>query len=152
MKIHTLLNREDALEMLKLAEQMHAESPYYNKKPFDKQRLWNLFDASVRNPSRVCMIYAKEGNEFLGGILGQMNEQYFSGQLVASDLGMFIKPEHRGGTTFVKLFKTFEKWAKDSGAKTIVVGHTTGNNTDKAKGMFERLGYSFMGFVFNKEL
>jgi len=152
MKIYTQLTREDALEMLKIAEQMHSESPNFNKYPFDKEKLWSLFDASVRIPAKVCMIYAKEGDEILGGILGHINPQYFSHTLVASDLGMFLKPEDRGGTTFIRMFKAFEQWAKDNKATTIVVGHSTGNNTEKAQGMFKKLGYSFMGYIFNKDI
>jgi hypothetical protein len=152
MKIYTTLTREDALEMLKVAEQMHAESPNYKHKPFDKQRMWNLFDRTVRFPEQACMIYAKEGDEIVGGILGHMNQQYFSGDLVASDLGMFLKPEYRGSTTFVRLFKAFEQWAIDNKATSIIVGHTTGVNTDKSKGIFTRLGYNLMGYVFHKEV
>ena len=152
MKIYTQLTREDALELLKIAEQMHKEAVNYNHKKFDKERLWALFDASVRTPARTCMVYAKDGDEIVGGILGHINNQYFSGDLVASDLGMFIKPEHRGGTTFIRLFKAFEQWAIDNKATSIIVGHTTGVNTEKSKGMFARLGYDLMGYIFHKEL
>jgi len=152
MNIHTKLTREDALAMLEIAEQMHKESPNFQNKPFDRERIWKLFDATVKYPSRFCMIYAKDGDKPIGGILGKITEQYFSGDLVASDFGMFILPEHRGGSCFVRLFKEFEKWSIDNGATSIMVGHTTGVNTENAQGMFLRLGYSLMGYVFNKEL
>jgi len=113
MNIYTKLTRKDALELLVIAEQMHNESPNYQKRLFDKQRIWSLFDNSVKYPGKVCVIFAKDGDEIIGGILGQMNAQYFSGDLIATDLGMFLKPEHRGGTAFVRMFKAFEQWAID---------------------------------------
>jgi hypothetical protein len=150
--IHSSLTREDALELLKIANQMHKTSPNYSDRPFDAQRIWTLFDTSVKHPSKVCVVYAKEGDEIIGGILGHMTPQYFSGDMVASDLGMFLKPEHRGGTAFVRLFKAFERWAVEHKATSIIVGHTTGNNTEKSKSMFTKLGYLFLGYIFQKEL
>lgn len=152
MSIHNKLNREDALEILALAEAMHHEAPSFQNKPFDKHRMWAILDSTLHNPHNVCMIYAKIDGKIVGGILGKISEQFFSGERVASDYGMFILPEYRGSLTFVKMFKAFEDWAVENKAKTIIVGHTTGIETEKAKSLFPRLGYSLMGYIFNKEI
>ena len=151
--IYNKLTREDALDMLVLAKNMHQEAPNFKDKPFDGERMWAIFDASVTNPKNFCCIYAKnEEGKIIGAILGKITEQFFSGDRVASDFGMFVEPAYRGSATFLRMFKSFEQWAKDSDAKMIVVGHTTGIETDKAKELFPRLGYSLMGYIFNKEI
>jgi Acetyltransferase (GNAT) family len=151
--IYTKLTREDALDMLVLAEQMHKEAVNYKGSPFNAQLVWESFDATVLHPTRYSCVYAKnpEG-KIIGAIMGKINEQFFSGDLVASDCGMFILPEYRGSITFVKLFKAFEAWAIENEARSIIVAHTTGINTEKSKDLFPRLGYSLMGYVFNKEI
>ena len=104
------------------------------------------------NPTRLFLTYSKNNGIIEGGILGRISEQYFSDELTASDMAMFIKPAHRGSILFVRLFKNFEKWSKDNKVTSIVIGHTTGINMDKVQGMYTRLGYNSMGYVFNKEI
>jgi Acetyltransferase (GNAT) family len=152
MKLYTKLTKEDALQLLEIGEQFHKEAVHYKGSVFDKERVWKLFDKSVTSPSTTCVVYVKEGEEVVGAIMGSMSARFFSGERVATDLGMFLKPAYRGSSAFLKLFKAFEQWAIDNKAQHIVVGHTTGIEMEVGKTLFPRLGYSLMGYIFNKEI
>lgn len=152
MIIQKKLTREDALKLLELGYQMHQESPNFRNRKYDRERIWKLLDQSLLSPSRVCVLIAKEENTIIGFLVGTMTEQYFSGDLLANDLAMYILPEHRGGRTFFRLLEAFEEWSISNKATAIILGHTTGINLEKSKGLFLKRKYSLMGHIFTKEL
>lgn len=150
--IYTHLMDEDLEQLLDISEQMHQEAPHFKNKKFDRSKMSKILLATKTHPNKMFLTYSKNNGVIEGGILGRISEQYFSDELVAGDMAMFVKPEHRGSILFVRLFKNFEKWSKDNKATSIVIGHTTGINMDKVQGMYTRLGYNTMGYVFNKEI
>jgi len=150
--IYTHLMDEDLQQLLDISEQMHQEAPHFKNKKFDRSKMSKILLATKTHSNRMFLTYSKNNGVIEGGILGRISEQYFSDELTASDMAMFVKPEHRGSILFVRLFKNFEKWSKDNKATSIVIGHTTGINMDKVQGMYTRLGYNSMGYVFNKEI
>ena len=149
--IYTQLMDEDLEQLLTIGEEVVKESPHYRHKKFDRSKLSKVLLATRVHPNKIFITYSKKEGRIEGVILGRISEQYFSDELVASDMVMFVKPEHRGSPLFVRLFKNFEKWSKDNKATSIVIGHTTGINMDKVQGMYTRLGYNTMGYIFNKE-
>lgn len=151
MTLHTTINREDAFQILELGKRMHEESGY-RKVAFNPQKLWDLLDNTLKFPERRFIAYEKRDGVIVGGFLGQINEHYFSDELVATDLAMYVVPELRKSRVFYRMFKEFEAWAKAGGATSIFLGHTTGVDTEKAKPLFEKLGYQTIGYVFNKEI
>lgn len=82
---------------------------------------------------------------------GQLSPEYFSGKTIASDLGMFVRKDHRGSPTFFRMYSEFETWAKQHGAYKIVLYHSTGIEPEKTEKVFSKLGLTKYGSIFDKE-
>ena len=133
--------------MLRLGHLMKMEGTFVNC-DWDEQKLLNLFE----QPNVFCVLAKDAKNEYVAFFLGMVCHQFFGNDLVASDLAMYVHPEHRGGSYFVRMTKEFEIWARNVGAKEIYIGQSTAINIEKTKSMFERLGYQPIGYSAKKEL
>jgi N-acetylglutamate synthase-like GNAT family acetyltransferase len=93
-----------------------------------------------------------ESKEIIGFICGSLNEQFFTKQKFASDMALYVEPEHRGSSAAYRLVKAFEKWANEQGASHIWLGQSVGQNIDETKDFYNRLGYTLSGFNTVKQL
>ena len=134
-------------EMLRLGHLMKIEGAFVNC-DWDEQKLLNLFE----QPNIFCVLGQNEGGEYVSFFLGMVCQQFFGNDWVATDLAMYVHPDYRGGSYFVRMTKEFEIWARNVGAKEIYLGQSTGINIEKTKSMFERLGYQPIGYSAKKEL
>lgn len=146
--IKTQLTREDALQILELGRQLHAESRF-NEQPYDEQRCWTVLDATVRFPEKFFIAY---DDSFKGFIIMHMQEHYWSGHKWATDFCLYVAPEKRGSMMAYRLEKAAEKWAKEKGAREMTIFHNTGINMEDAPAIFNRLGFNTAGYIFTKEL
>lgn len=93
-----------------------------------------------------------DGARVVGFMAGVIGENHFTDERHAWDLGLFVRPEHRGGTMAVRLLRNFERWAKAGGARfvwqTQSVGHKIGSTTL----FYSRMGYVCQGANTCKEL
>lgn len=146
--IKTTLTVEDAHEILKLGGLIHNESRFKNE-PYDMQKCWRVLDATLLYPHRYFVAY---DSEFKGFILINIGTEFFNDVKRATDLALYVKPEFRGTSLFVKLILAAEKWAKENDAVELTIKHNTGIELDKATGSFTKLGFDTAGRIFSKEL
>jgi hypothetical protein len=85
---------------------------------------------------------AEKDGAVIGWLAGGIAEQWFSRQLMAFEYGLFIAPEHRGGTAGPRLAKAFITWAEEHGAAIINMGITTGVHEERTGDLYSRLGLS----------
>lgn len=95
-------------------------------------------------------VWAEDG--LIAFMAGQLSETYLNDEINAYEKGLFVVPEHRGGTIAVRLVRNFEAWARKSGAKNIWMGQSVGQNQQSTLHFFERLGYPCQGFITCKKL
>lgn len=149
--IYKELTREDALKILDLGKEIHAETRFSHTE-YSREAFWKLLNATRTLPDKYFCTYSKNSEgEVTAFFLGIITEEYFSGKLMANDLGMFVKKEHRGSSQFVRLLKEFENWAKNNNAYKITLYHSTGIDPEKSLKMFPKLGYEHFGYIFDKE-
>lgn len=134
-------------QMLRLGHLMKMEGAFVNC-DWDEQKLLRLFE----QPNIFCVLAQNDEGEYVAFFLGMACPQFFGNDLIATDLAMFVHPDYRGGSYFVRLAKEFETWARLVGAKEIYLGQSTGINIEKTKSMFERLGYQPIGYSAKKEI
>lgn len=150
--IYTTLTHEDAYKVIELGKRLHQESRFSNTK-YAPEVIWRVLEETVQNPTKYFIVYSKNSSGDIDGFfLGTMGLEFFTGNLVAKDLGMYVVPELRGTRLFFRLLNAFESWAKDNQAAKIVLYHSTGIEPEKAMKMFPKLGYSHFGYMFDKEL
>jgi len=134
-------------EMLRLGHMMKLEGTFANC-DWDEQKLLNLFE----QPYIFCTLAQNPEGEYVAFFLGMVCPQFFGNDLVANDLAVFVHPDYRGGSYFVRLTHEFEAWAISMGAKEIYLGQSTGINIEKTRTLFERLGYQPIGYSAKKEI
>ncbi len=88
-----------------------------------------------------------------GKILGALGAAYlndpFMGIMTAFEHFWWVHPEHRNSRIGLDLWHTFEKRAKEKGAKQIVMVHLESMNLQH---IFERRGYKLTEQTFRKEI
>ena len=114
---------------------------------------WNSekFETLLARPDVFCALVGDERG-YYGGIIGIISTQFFSDDVCASDLGLFVLPEFRGGSAAIKLVKVYEDWAIANGAKEISLSQSTGIAIEKTMALYEHLGYELTGFSAKKEI
>lgn len=138
--------KEDVDALIKLGMVMHAESRY-SRLSFDAEKTAKFFESLV-DSENGCLFVAEKNSQIIGGFAGIMSEHYFSRDTIASDLALFILPEHRGGATAARLLYSFVAWGKFKKASMIHVGITTMVNHEKTAKFFETCGGRLVGSVY----
>ena len=138
---------DDIDRIVEIGKAMHEESSYCDL-PFDSVKVSNLMAGLIDGHGVVFV--AEKAGAIIGGFAGGVAEFWFCDSLHAFDYGLFILPEHRGGSAAIRLLSAFEHWAKSMGAVWCDVGITTGVHTEKTARMYEKLGYNQSGILFRK--
>jgi GNAT superfamily N-acetyltransferase len=127
-------------ELFALIAQMVDESTFSFAPP-SRKRIQNLMDY----PKGAAFLAYKEDKciGFVGAIITPF---FFSDYERATDVGFYILPEHRGGSTAFKLLKAIEDWAKENGAKELFMGHSVGGKIEEMKKFYIHNGYKIGGF------
>jgi GNAT superfamily N-acetyltransferase len=127
-------------QLFALIEQMVSESTFSFAPPSRKK-----IQALMDYPKGAAFLAFKEDKciGFVGAVISQF---FFSEYERANDVGFYILPEHRGGSTAFKLLKTIENWAKENGAKELFMGHSVGGKIEEMKKFYIHNGYKIGGF------
>ena len=136
---------EHSAAAMRLARKMHEEATALRSLPFDEAKLTKLFNTSISAPAAVYFVLSLQAGVAFGLLLGLLYQPYYSSALVAGDLAVYVEPEHRGGSTVVRLIKDFEKWGQSHGAARITLGQSTGVFMERTTQLYERLGYKTVG-------
>lgn len=137
---------DDIPRMVELGRVMHGESPTFCRLRFDADKLAATISSTIASAGGFAYV-AEQGGEVVGGMLAMITPHYFSPDLVACDLALFMGPEHRGGMAAVRLINAYVKWAEYHGAALIQMGVMTGVNVDKTEALLHRLGWHRSGLV-----
>lgn len=135
-----------ATEAIRLGRLMQAEGSF-DCYTWDSDKFLKF----IEQPSVYCSLY-RNGIGYVGGMIGFVSAQYFSSDLAAKELAIYIEPKSRGGMAAVRLVRDFEEWTIDKGVKEIYLGQSTGVEIEKTRKWFEALGYSVCGFVTKRRV
>lgn len=136
---------DDLDVLMDLAELMHQESPRYSRLSFNSDKVLALY-VNLINTGIVLVV--EKDQQIVGGLAGFVAPHWFSDDLVASEFGVFLLPDHRGGTAVVRLIKEFIRWSKDKGAKMIQIGVSTGVRTEETAALYKAIGLKPCSFGF----
>lgn len=85
----------------------------------------------------------------MGGIL---SPDMLDGQLIATEAFWFVAPEARKSTWGFKMLMHFEQWAKEVGAKRIVMAHLLSSFPEALGAYYNRRGYVATEIHYVKQL
>tara|TARA_R110000744_G_scaffold120327_2_gene224218 strand:- start:6223 stop:6657 length:435 start_codon:yes stop_codon:yes gene_type:complete len=131
--------REDIPTLIEMGRRFYEESPMYKTHSFSVSKLQWLGESYLDNMNYVALVYEKSGIQ--GMMAGCVYEQFFSKDLSASEMFLFVDQNRRGALIGKRLVQAFEVWAEAMGAKEIRVGVSAGIETTRVVGFYKALGY-----------
>lgn len=136
----------DIPRLVALGGQMHAESPAFQGMRFDAGKLADTIGAAMGSPMGFVRVAEREGL-VIGGMVALAMPHYFSPDIVACDLALFVAPEHRGGMAAARLLAAYRDWGRDLGAVKVQMGVMAGVESWMVEALCERLGARRAGVV-----
>ncbi|HBW3217543.1 TPA: GNAT family N-acetyltransferase [Klebsiella pneumoniae] len=141
----------DIPALIELGTRMYLESRYSQNSPFDADKCAELAQSLIYSSSG-CVLVAEKDGHVIGWLGGGIAEQFFSRQLMAFEYGLFVAPEHRGGSAGPRLACAFIDWSKEHGAAVINMGITTGVHAERTGQLYSRLGLQQTGLLYSMEV
>jgi RimJ/RimL family protein N-acetyltransferase len=145
-----IANEKDIPVLVEMGAAMHAESPRYRDKSFDPAMLAEFLRILITGED-FCVFIAERGGDPAGMIGGSVALFFFSSKdRYASDMGFYVKPEFRGGSTVLKLVEAYEEWAVNKGVlpEDITLGVSCENK--KLGELLGKIGYTQSGELYRK--
>lgn len=138
----------DMSTMMKLGRLMHSESPRFRKISFSEEKCEQTFNTLLPGGG---IFVAECGEEMAGMFIGMAHEHYFSYEMTASDLLLYVQPKFRRTSAATRLVKAFETWAFNQGIGVISLSCNTGIKPMETIKWLGRMGFEFNGGVTYKE-
>lgn len=145
----TYFEQRDMTAVVNLAYEMYLESNYTIMK-FNRVKVCSLFRSTIKDKSFICLI-AKKGSNVVGILLGKLFPYFFTNDLMATDIIVYVSKKHRGGLLGMRFIKLFEQWAEGNKVKCLSLGVTAGVANDKAIRLYKGMGFKHIGDCFRKE-
>lgn len=126
----------DVPALLALGQRFLAWSPYAGM--FGEDAMAKaIAEAVATGFSRVAVV----DGVAVGALLGALKPAWLDPSfVVACELAWWVEPEHRGGTAAVRMLHEFKAWAKDQGARGVVMAELVQPDSP-AFDLFQRLGF-----------
>ena len=137
---------EDIPALLALGQWMASESPRFSRLSFSRDRLTATLAQLIQSPQGFLWV-AEEGGGMVGGMAALIHPHWFSDDLVASDLALFMSPQARGGMAAARLLRHYKAWAMAHGAVLVQAGVSTGLRTENTAQLYERMGFERCGVI-----
>ena len=139
----------DLATIVSMGESMRNESPRFARLGYSYERVFELLAGLSASPHGLVLVAEQDG-EIVGMLLGFVGKHFFSDDLTANELVVYVAPQARGGTASVKLIRYFESWAKQLGVADITLGVSTEVHAERTAEFYQRLGYAPSGITLVK--
>lgn len=135
--------------IVEMGQAMHAESPRFVDVPFSIQLVRHVAEQVIDN--HIALV-AEHHDQLVGVMAGMVTNYWFSHAVFATDLIVYVRPEHRGSSAFVRLVGAFESAAFKAGATEVLLGVSAGISADAVLRSYSRMGYAILPGSAIKEL
>lgn len=134
---------EDIPQLVELGQLMHTESQF-KQYSFNSGKVAHLIEYLITNADGIVLV-AVEQDEIVGGFIGSIAEHYFGFDRYSFDFALFVKPESRNSTAGIKLLRAYVDAAKANGVNEILIGNSTGVESDRVEKLYGRMGFTRYG-------
>lgn len=134
----------DRPRLLEMGARFHSTTPYGRLLRWDAEKVGRLIDLLL-TPGVGAFFVAEGRAGDLEGVVGVFLSQHpMTGDLLGSELCLWMEPEARGGSTAIRLVRRAEAWAQAQGA----VGQQLVAPNEQVGRFYRRLGYAPIETVF----
>lgn len=139
----------DIDRLIEIVQKYLPELPNYKGTTVAPDRVRFLLENNIDNATFLCLVLTDEHDQVVGGIGAWCSVLVYSWDTIASDLFLFILPEHRSLRNVLLLTRGYTEWAKQRGAKLITATHTGGFKEEQMKKLLKREGYEPVGLLYH---
>lgn len=93
-------------------------------------------------------VVAEKDGEIVGYFTNVLSPCIYTSKMTAKELGIFLLPKARGGSTFYRMLKLTEQLSKEAGCYSQMIAFKEGHDT----GLAERVGYKKTETLYQKLL
>ncbi len=140
----------DVPDILNLGEQMVAEAPLLQDKPFARARAEKVVEECIYYGG--CFLVEDQHGFLVGMGLGTIIEDFWVDRKVFVDYAIYVVPSARRGRLAFRIIAALEEWAVNEGAEAMFLGISTGIQDERTGRLYQRLGYQFCGVNYSKAL
>lgn len=130
------------------------ENSLYEKCGWSDKKSYYWVATGSKPDTTTFMRVVEQDKEIIGFFLANISEYFFSDKLIAQDLVMVFKPEHRDGITksIVNILRQFFNWAEKKNAHEICIGITSGIAGPGYEKLIQKHGFKKVGFITKREV
>lgn len=140
---------DDVPAFVELGRDFHALTRFaaydYNPARVARQLQAAIETGQNRNNTHCFFVAEDSQGQAIGGLIGCVEQHFFSEQLVASIIHYDVLPEKRMGGAGLRLLTAFRKWAENRGAVELSAGVNSGIELDKMDRFLRKLGFRQTG-------
>lgn len=125
---------------------VHIESPTLSVYSFSREQAKRTIMGLASREDALTIVAYLDG-ELIGCMGAIITPQLTSNVNVASELLLYIKPEHRGSRAAIGLVQAFEQWAAGYDKR---VGSSLGINDRGVINFYKNMGYEQSGLTMSK--
>jgi GNAT superfamily N-acetyltransferase len=142
---------DDIQTLVEMGAKAHKESAY-NVMSYSPERCIDLGKQILTHPDFMLCSVVEKNEQIIAFLMAECCPAYFSDEKTASDLLVYVLPEHRGSRAFLLLCLDYVAWAKRQGAKIIFLSNTTGYEPEKVGKLYQQLGFEQIGGIYRMEV
>lgn len=142
----------DIPELVRLGRLMHAESPRFNKYPFNAVRTAQVIERMLAAPGNYCILVVECDGETGGMACAFVYEHFFCDAILSSDIVMFVEPKWRGFAACRRLVFGITERLKEMGAVDYAPGISTEVQAERTLKLYEAFGFKLSGYIMRKDL
>lgn len=132
----------DIAALVELGLAMHAESATHSRLNFNATKVAQLLVDMLARPLTALVLVSENEGAIDGAALAHIFEHWFSDELVAQEMALYVVPTKRGSLRAARLVAGLDAWARAMGARILQAGCTTGVAVNRTIELYEHLGFS----------
>lgn len=137
---------DDISGLIFLGEEMFKESQFAHY-DFDHQKVIDTIYTLIDSSNGIVLV-AESNGELVAGFAAQFSEHWFGKCIVSYDMAFFIAPQVRGSLAASQILKAYIERAKAEGVNEILIGNSTGFNSEATEQFFMLMGFTRIGGNF----
>lgn len=141
----------DAAAVEAMLRAIGPESPVFRDTPIDDRKLKAFIAAAIASDQHAMLLHESAAG-IDGLFIGVLVEQFFTLEINAMDIVLYVPPERRGTRAALRLWRAFKIWAQARNAKAIQVGSMTGIDPARTAKFYRGMGLREVGSIFHMRL
>jgi hypothetical protein len=138
-------------DLLLSLNRLHQESVFRNI-PINGNKLKSFVTSFIADPRSICIVYESVACKIDGMLLGYVKPYFFSDELGAWDIALYVRPERRGSMIAFKLWREFKARSTELGARVLWSGTSAGIAPARTRKFFTGLGMAEVGSLYRLSL